>query len=142
MVTDSDLRAGLRVLIVEDEDDIRETLSCAFVQDGYVVETATSTQSAIEALRGSSYDLVISDLVMPGGEAVDLVAAAQLTATKPPVLIITGVGDEASVREVLARGAAAVLSKPFRLSDLIEQARQVLAQHREADGAPAADPDA
>lgn len=142
MLTDSDLRAGLRVLIVEDEDDIRETLSCAFVQDGYVVETATSTQSAIEALRGSSYDLVISDLVMPGGEAVDLVAAAQLTATKPPVLIITGVGDEASVREVLARGAAAVLSKPFRLSDLIEQARQVLAQHREADGAPAADPDA
>lgn len=116
-----------RVLLVDDEDSIRILLS-RMLASVYDVDTAASGMSALEHLRapGASYDLLISDLNMPGMDGLSLIREVRRFDAKLPVLIITGYSTESSAIEAVNLGVAGYLTKPFGGSQMLAAAAKAL----------------
>ena len=104
---------GARILLVEDESDVAAALSRVLERDGHHVVTATSVGGALDALRDEAFDLVVADLMLPGGSGREVIARARALRPAPPVLVITGVAAEGLAHELRALGAAGHLPKPF-----------------------------
>jgi putative nucleotidyltransferase with HDIG domain len=107
-----------RLILVDDDDIVRETIGEALKASGYEVTVAASGDEALEHLRSDVYHLVLTDLVMPGMSGTEL--CRQVVAMLPhvPVVLITGHGNVDVARESLDVGAADFVSKPINLSDL------------------------
>ncbi len=120
----------LSILLVDDEAQILETTQLMLELDGHQVTTAESGAEALDLLRESAepgepgiYDIVLTDLGMPGMNGLQLLAAIRAAGYTLPCLLVTGWGAELAGTDVEAAGAQAVLPKPFS----IEQLRQALA---------------
>jgi DNA-binding response OmpR family regulator len=110
-----------RVLVVEDDDAVRELLAAALTDEGYRVRTAADGASGIEILRGWRADAIVLDVVMPRADAA-VFRALQIglpEAADVPVLLVSA--TRAADLEQVARdlGAAAWLAKPFRVDELL-----------------------
>jgi len=121
-----------RVLLVDDEPSIR-TLLARMLAVAYDVDTSIDGESALHKLQepGVHYDLLISDLNMPGMDGLELIREVRRIDTDLPVIIITGYSNESSAIEAVNLGVAGYLTKPFG-------APQVLAAAAKALGVPAA----
>jgi len=122
------VRGNGTVLVVDDEQFLREGIGAMVERLGYSVVLARSGQDAVDVYRSSAHqlDLVIMDMIMPGmggGEAFDA-----LKAINPEVRVIlsSGYSMDGRVTDILDRGARAFLQKPFRLNDLSRKIREVL----------------
>ncbi|OBK22981.1 histidine kinase [Mycobacterium asiaticum] len=120
-------REGLRarVLIADDNVDMREYLSSLLAASGYEVSGYGDGLLALEAIRSRLPDLVISDVMMPGLDGLQLLAALRKdprTAALPVLLLSARAGQEASVEGLLA-GADDYLVKPFAAADLLARVR-------------------
>ena len=115
-----------RILVVDDEEQILRLLSLVIEDAGYAVETRADGASARDALGAQRFDLVITDLAMPGlqGEAV-LVSAKALESPLPVVIITARSSDWAEAR-LRRLGADEILLKPFRMEDLISVVGRLL----------------
>jgi len=114
-----------RVLVADDNADMRGYLSRLLDGAGYGVTTVTDGQAALEAVRGGAADLVISDVMMPRLDGLGLVAALRAdarTAAVPVLLLSARAGQEASV-EGLRSGADDYLVKPFSAAELLARVR-------------------
>ena len=114
-----------RVLVADDNTDMREYLSRLLSSAGYLVETVTDGQQALERIRASVPDLVVSDVMMPRLDGLALLAALRTdprTATVPVVLLSARAGQEASI-EGLRAGADDYLVKPFAAAELLARVR-------------------
>jgi len=114
-----------RVLIADDNGDMREYLARLLRTAGYQVTTVTDGQAALEAVRSGAPDLVISDVMMPRLDGLGLVAALRAdarTASVPVLLLSARAGQEASI-EGLRAGADDYLVKPFSAAELLARAR-------------------
>lgn len=114
-----------RVLVVEDEDEVRATIEAALQSEGYQVVTVASAPEAKSLLETGTFDLVVTDMLMPGGNGKTVVQAARQSAGNPPVVVITGKPDPALEQELGLAGVARVVAKPFGLSDLLAAVRAV-----------------
>jgi PAS domain S-box-containing protein len=117
--------ARARVLIVDDNADMREYLTNLLQTSGYQVSDVDDGQQALEAVRGDTPDLVISDVMMPGMDGLQLVAALRAeprTAGLPVLLLSARAGQEASI-EGLQAGADDYLVKPFAAAELLARVR-------------------
>jgi len=118
---------ALRVLLVDDEDEVREALAEMLASHGHTVVTAAGADEAFERLEGeANLDLVLTDLVMPGRTGWDV--AAHVKARRPlvPVGLITGWGDAADVDEARRAMVDFVVEKPVSieaLRDAVARAR-------------------
>jgi PAS domain S-box-containing protein len=126
---DSSVLAGLarpaRVLVADDNADMREYLARLLRSAGYLVTTVTDGQAALHAVRAGAPDLVISDVMMPRLDGLGLVAALRAdarTAAVPVLLLSARAGQEASI-EGLRAGADDYLVKPFSAAELLARAR-------------------
>lgn len=122
--------AGATILVAEDADGPRQLVQRILEQAGYRVLAAESAESAL-ALAGEHdgpIDLLLSDVVMPGGGGPELAAA--LTAIRPEarILYMTGYTDNVALRQGLLRHDVEVLQKPFAPDDLVRAVRRILAQ--------------
>jgi CheY-like chemotaxis protein len=111
--------ANTRVLIVDDDQDIRETLELLLVTEGYDVKTARHGLEALEVLRGWLPSLIVLDLMMPELDGWGFRArqvSHELWATIP-VIVLSATHELQRQAEVL--GAAAVVQKPFDLDGLL-----------------------
>jgi CheY-like chemotaxis protein len=111
------------ILVVDDEPDLRYLLRRVFEQAGHVVTEAGHGEAALEVLRGSPPDLVVTDMMMPvmdGAELIRRLRADPLTA-QIPILAVTGDAQ-------LAGHADAVLGKPWRPQQLLAAAITLLAE--------------
>jgi EAL domain-containing protein (putative c-di-GMP-specific phosphodiesterase class I)/CheY-like chemotaxis protein len=109
------------ILVVDDEDGIRELVAFALRRAGFQVIEAVSGQAALDTVKASPVAMVVLDMGMPamsGTSVVQALRANPETATLP-VLLMTGSGDEMSVIEGLAAGADDFLLKPVRLDELV-----------------------
>lgn len=109
-----------RVLVIDDEPDIRETLDTVLSWEGYEVDTAECGEAAIEQAKGGEFDLAITDLRMPGMGGDETVAT--LKRMKPDLAIIVTTGyasDEAAVR-CEREGALGIIRKPVEIDALLE----------------------
>lgn len=122
-------RNVLRILLVDDEAMIRRFLRHALEQSGYRVDEAESGETGLDALHAVSYDLVITDIVMPGMSGVELVETSRRTWPQIPVIVMSGggrLGDDDHLQTALDLGAAAAVNKPFRLRELQNVIESVL----------------
>jgi excisionase family DNA binding protein len=117
-----------RVLVVDDEVAIRDMLSKALGLADYEVEAAADGRAAIERLRVGSYDLLITDLKMPGIDGLTVIREAQRLRPDLPVIIITGYSSEAAAIEAIDLGVAGYLTKPFRVSKVLALAAKALGE--------------
>ena len=115
-----------RVLVVDDEPSIRDLLSKMLALVDYHVDVASDGQSALEHMRLGRYDLLITDLRMPGMDGISVIHAARRLQADLPVIIITGFSTEASAIEAANLGVAGYLTKPFRVPKVLEAAAKAL----------------
>jgi CheY-like chemotaxis protein len=122
-------RAGemMRILVIDDDGDILEIISEMLTDAGYEVQEANSGSKGIKLYRQAPFDLVITDLIMPEKDGLEVVM--ELHKDFPDVKIITLSGNaygRSSLETSRALGAARTLGKPFTEAELLEAVRQVL----------------
>jgi response regulator RpfG family c-di-GMP phosphodiesterase len=119
-----------RVLVVDDDDAVRDVISVLLKEEGYDCVTATDAGSALELVAQAETPLVISDVKMPGRDGLWLLEALNDRYPDTSVIMLTGYGDTESAVECLRRGAQDYLLKPPRLTDLIRAIERALAKRR------------
>jgi excisionase family DNA binding protein len=120
--------AGHRVLVVDDEESIRELLARTLALAEYDVDTVADARSALERLRLDDYGLLIADLRMPGMDGLALIREARRLLPALRVIIITGYSTEASAIEAVNLGAAGYLVKPFRIPQVLSAVARALGE--------------
>lgn len=117
-----------RVLIVDDEASIRDLLSKTLALAEYDVDLAPDGRTALERLRIIPYDLLITDLRMPGVDGLAVIREARRLKADIPVIIITGFSTEASAIEAVNLGVSGYLTKPFRVPRVLAAASKALGE--------------
>jgi CheY-like chemotaxis protein len=114
------------VLVVEDNDDVRELAEQVLGMEGYAVQSAASGEQALDLLRqGARADLLFTDVIMPGGmNGLELVERARALRPGLPVLVTTGYMDE--LPQGGRSGGLSILAKPYRQEELLERVRKAL----------------
>jgi len=119
-----------RLLIVDDEKDMCETLAYFFQGKGYRTEIATMGCQAVESLRSATYDLVIADIRLPDKSGVELLDLAGEIAHDTAFIFITAFASLETAVEALNQGAFAYLTKPFDLRELAATVEKALEKQR------------
>ena len=117
-----------RVLVVDDEAAIRDLLSKTLALAEYDVDLAPDGRTALERLRIIPYDLLITDLKMPGIDGLAVIREARRLKADIPVIIITGFSTEASAIEAVNLGVSGYLTKPFRVPRVLAAAAKALGE--------------
>jgi len=120
-----DAKAPARILVADDNADMREYLGNLLRGAGYEVQTVTDGRRALDSIRAARPELVISDVMMPEMDGLELLAALradQRTAAVPVLLLSARAGQEASI-EGLSSGADDYLVKPFAAAELLARVR-------------------
>jgi DNA-binding response OmpR family regulator len=132
MTTDqaADRGSRPRILVVDDEPEIRAFIIRALVADGYVVDGAGDGADGLRHLSAHGYELIILDLVMPGTDGRTVLAALHQDRPEQPVIVLSCVSDVATKVSCLDLGAQDYLTKPFALAELLARVRvQLRGEH-------------
>jgi excisionase family DNA binding protein len=117
-----------RVLVVDDEESIRDLLSKTLALADYEVDLAPDGRTALDRMRLIQYDLLITDLRMPGVDGLTVIREARRLKADLPVIIITGYSSEASAIEAINLGVQGYLTKPFRVPRVLAAAAKALGE--------------
>lgn len=117
---------SLRILAVDDEPHVLDLCREVLSRDGYAVETAVDTEAALGALRARDYDLVLTDLRMPGRDGLELIREARQLIPRMPIVVLTGYPSIESAVAAVRQGADDVVTKPFDNEHLCRVVRRVL----------------
>jgi DNA-binding NtrC family response regulator len=117
------------VLVVDDEETMRESILLVLRDEGYVAEGAGMVAEGLEALSRRSWNLVITDLKLPDGDGLEIVKASQERCPGSLVLIITAFATMDTAIRALRLGAVDYLAKPLNLDSLLLKIQRVL-EHR------------
>lgn len=119
------MKEYVKILVVEDEAMMRNLLLKILESEGYKVVLASSAQEALEKLDQDKFDLLLSDVKMPGMNGFELLEKAKSRWADMAVIVMTGYGDAYTIKEALVKGADEYLSKPFKsheVSLIVERA--------------------
>ncbi|MFL6709846.1 MAG: response regulator [Massilia sp.] len=108
--------AGARLLLVEDDDSVRQLMAESLEAIGYAVTQAADGETALSMLRQAMPDLLITDYLMPGMTGAELMQKVRIQAPDLPMIIATGYADMKAIEEVI--GENQLLRKPFPLAEL------------------------
>ncbi|PYQ10985.1 MAG: hypothetical protein DMH00_09505 [Acidobacteria bacterium] len=117
------------ILIAEDESTLREGLSQAFSENGFKVVQAASGREAMEKLERQGFDLVVTDLKMPGGDGLEVLRRSRNVNEDTPVIIMTAFGTVEGAVEAIKQGAYDYIQKPFSIDELEVKIQRAL-EHR------------
>jgi DNA-binding response OmpR family regulator len=118
-----------RILLVEDQKEVKDLLLKFFLLNGYEVESVEGGEGAMRLVGKKQYDLVVVDFKMPKTDGLDLTKKLKLYHPSLPILILSGSGvGEAFFREA---GADAFLTKPLDLSSMKSLVEEILARRRD-----------
>jgi two-component system response regulator PilR (NtrC family) len=107
-----------QILVVDDEESIREFLEIMLQREGYSVATVPSVKEALETLRRFPADLVITDISMPDLSGIDLMGAVKQAYPEMAVIVITAHGSTENAVEAMKLGASDYLTKPFQIDEI------------------------
>ncbi len=121
-----------RILVVDDDDAIRDTLSELFEEDHFC-HSAETAEKAMQFLDAEVYDVVLTDISMPGMSGLELLGHVRQRQPQTPVIVISGISDQEYAQGMIKMGAFDYLLKPFRLENVeasvmkaIEHRRQLI----------------
>jgi DNA-binding NtrC family response regulator len=115
-----------RILVVDDQDSMRVLLQDMLEVIGYDVVLAEGGEQALSILEGERFDLVLTDLNMPGMDGTALLRAVKAKRSEIPVVIITGYGTFHTEKRVMKEGADGYISKPCTLSKIEKTLSSIL----------------
>jgi YesN/AraC family two-component response regulator len=121
------------ILVVDDEDIIREFLF-EVLRESYTVATAVDGQDAIDKVKATKFDLIITDLKMPRVSGEELVRFVRSHEPTSKVIVISGYSTLFSVSQSVDSGANAFLSKPFSIKQLMQTVTSVLSDSGSTNG--------
>jgi two-component system cell cycle response regulator CpdR len=116
-----------RILLAEDDDSLRQFLAVNLARAGHDVESHGDGDAAWEAIGRSSFDLLLTDIVMPGMDGIELARRAAESDPAMKIMFITGFAAVALSQNNPAPREAKVLSKPFHLRDLVAEVERMMA---------------
>ena len=119
-----------RILAVDDQRYFRELLEGLLTEEGYDVVTASSGEEALRILDQSHFDIVLTDLVMPGMDGNDLVHRVKARDPEQEIVVVTGVVDVKTAVDAMKLGAAEYLIKPFDRETLATAIEKILQNRR------------
>jgi excisionase family DNA binding protein len=117
-----------RILVADDEASVRDLLSKTLALAEYDVDVVPDGRSAVDRLRVLPYDLLITDLKMPGKDGLSVIREARSLKADIPIIIITGFSTEASAIEAVNLGVSGYLTKPFRIPRVLSVAARALGE--------------
>jgi excisionase family DNA binding protein len=121
-------RGRSRVLVVDDEASIRDLLAKTLALAEYDVDAVPDGRTAVARLRAATYDLMITDLKMPGMDGLTLIREARQLSPTLPVVVITAYSSEASAIAAIDLGVIGYLTKPFRITKILATAAKALGE--------------
>jgi DNA-binding NtrC family response regulator len=129
--TDPASRAATsRILVIDDEAGIRESLEVLLTLEGYTVEMALDGEEGLALLERRSYDLVLLDLALPGQTGLELLPQIHERYPELPVVMITAYGTVDNVVEAVRAGAENFVQKPWDNEKLLADIRSAIARHK------------
>ena len=130
-----------KVIIIDDEEDIRIVLKEVFVREGFEVEVASNGNEGLKLLRENGADLVITDIIMPGRDGVETVYDIRMEFPNTKIIVMSGGGNlgpqnyeptaiktTAYLASAAAVGADLTLTKPFDREELVKAAKELIAK--------------
>lgn len=123
----------MKILVVEDEKDLRDTISVSLQKEKFVVETAPDYYSALDKVNDYDYDCILLDIMLPGGSGLDLLRELKRLHRSDSVLIISAKDSLDDKVEGLELGADDYLTKPFHLAELNARVKSLI-RRRQARG--------
>ena len=127
---------GARILVVDDEPQIRRSLQVNLESKGYPVVSVENGDEALQALAQRSPDVIVVDLLLPGMDGIELTRRIR-SHSSVPIIFLSAIGDEPKKVEALEVGADDYVTKPFSMEELTARVRSVL---RRAVGAQSPQP--
>jgi len=123
-----------RILIIEDEDTLRESLSRVFTREGYQVVSVNSAEPALELFEEGSFDLILTDIILPGITGIELLKRVKEAAPDQIVIIMTAYASLETAVETLRSGAYDYIVKPIiheEIKQIVKNALKVRALQKE-----------
>ena len=117
---------GHRILVVDDEPLVCWSLKNALERAGFEVKTTESGETAIQLLKDSQFDLIITDMNLPNRDGFEVAQAGRGRSKQIPVIMVTAFGDDSAQMKAEKLGVCCVIDKPFDLSEIVNLARQLI----------------
>src|SRR6202522_3508035 len=127
----TEIRGG-RVLVVDDDPDVREAVETALELEGHSVATATDGLAALKRLGQVECDAVVLDVLMPNMDGFEVCRRLRASGNRTPILVLTARDSEEDTIRGLDLGADDYLAKPFALGELLARVRALLRRTRPA----------
>ncbi|MCR9244994.1 MAG: sigma-54 dependent transcriptional regulator [bacterium] len=115
-----------RVLIVDDEEGVREGLRSMLQREGLQVETAGTAEEGVRRVEARSFDIIFLDLNLPGADGLSMLGKLRRGSPPADIVILTGYGTVANTVESMRKGACDVIEKPFSSDRILAVTRRVL----------------
>ena len=114
-----------RALVVDDDETIRDTLYELLSED-YICQTAETAEKAIARLQADTYDVVLTDISMPGLSGLELLGQVRQRFPFTPVIVISGISDQEHAQGLIKLGAFDYLLKPFSLDEVEKSVKRAV----------------
>jgi nitrogen regulation protein NR(I) len=108
-----------RILVIEDDETVRDVLHAFLGEKGFQVTLAVSGEAGLDILRTEQFDIIITDMIMPGISGMDVLKQVMASTMNIPVLVMTAFGTVQTAVEAIRIGAFDYLTKPFNLDELM-----------------------
>ena len=118
----------MRILIAEDDELILKTVEHKLVKEGYDVIVTRNGKDAIEQIKETEVDLIITDIMMPFASGTEILSAVRSLGQKTPVIMLSSMGQEEVVLNAFDLGASDFMVKPFSPSELLLRIKRLTAK--------------
>jgi DNA-binding response OmpR family regulator len=123
----------MKILIAENEPMVQKILSIYLSRAGYDIVTANNGKSAIQLFKTENPDLVVTGLMMPAANGTEVISYIRHTAQSLiPIIVVTNIGLQDSIANILSLGADAYILKPLLLKDIMSQVHQLIYRRQRA----------
>lgn len=123
----------MKILIIEDEKDLREVMTRSLEKERFVVETAIDYPSALQKINDYDYDCILLDIMLPGGSGLSILEELKKSRKRESVIIVSAKDSIEDKVTGLDLGADDYLAKPFHLAELHARVKSVIRRHQ-SDG--------
>lgn len=120
------IKKNINILIVDDEDALREVLSNELSKSGYQTMAAPDGEEALGMIKKNNFDLILLDIRMPKVEGIEVLKYVHKNYPKTKVIMMTGFGDLKHAMEAKEHGAVDFITKPFDLTEVVNTINNVL----------------
>lgn len=124
-----------RVLLIDDDPGVAEVLGMLLEREGYAVERTASVKASLQRVHVSNFDLVVTDLKLPDGTGLDVIAGVRARRPRLPIIMITSYSSMESAIDALRAGANDYVIKPFNNDEFLRAISRALNERRTVRGA-------